>query len=106
MEYRINVNPHVKQLLKKALESVFYIYIKTSLTLILQMDIFDAAERYQKEGRQVIILAGKEYGSGSSRDWAAKGPWILVSHVMYIIRDGNELMNCRIVNQLIIVSTN
>lgn len=70
------------------------------------MDIFDAAERYQKEGRQVIILAGKEYGSGSSRDWAAKGPWILVSHVMYIIRDGNELMICRIVNQLIIVSTN
>lgn len=105
MEYRINVNPHVKQLLKKALESVFYIYIKTSLTLILQMDIFDAAERYQKEGRQVIILAGKEYGSGSSRDWAAKGPWILVSHVMYIIRDGNELMNCRIVNPLIIVPT-
>ncbi|XP_065938353.1 cytoplasmic aconitate hydratase isoform X1 [Magallana gigas] len=42
-----------------------------------EMDIFDAAERYQKEGRQVIILAGKEYGSGSSRDWAAKGPWIL-----------------------------
>lgn len=110
MEYRINVNPHVKQLLKKALESVFYIYVyiyvETSLTLILQMDIFDAAERYQKEGRQVIILAGKEYGSGSSRDWAAKGPWILVSHVMYIIRDGNELMNCRIVNPLIIVSTN
>ena len=43
------------------------------------MDIFDAAERYKKENKQVIILAGKEYGSGSSRDWAAKGPWILVS---------------------------
>jgi aconitate hydratase len=42
------------------------------------MDIFDAAERYKKEGKQVVILAGKEYGSGSSRDWAAKGPWILV----------------------------
>ncbi|XP_001637006.3 cytoplasmic aconitate hydratase isoform X2 [Nematostella vectensis] len=40
------------------------------------MDIFDAAERYQKEGRTTIILAGKDYGSGSSRDWAAKGPWM------------------------------
>ena len=43
------------------------------------MDVFDAAERYKTEGHQVVILAGKEYGSGSSRDWAAKGPWILVS---------------------------
>ncbi|XP_062596464.1 cytoplasmic aconitate hydratase-like [Saccostrea cucullata] len=42
-----------------------------------EMDIFDASERYKQEGRQVIVLAGKEYGSGSSRDWAAKGPWIL-----------------------------
>ena len=42
------------------------------------MDVFDAAERYQGEGRQLIILAGKDYGSGSSRDWAAKGPWMLV----------------------------
>ena len=41
------------------------------------MDVFDAAERYKSEGRQVIVLSGKEYGSGSSRDWAAKGPWIL-----------------------------
>jgi len=43
------------------------------------MDIYDAAERYIKEGKQVIILAGKEYGSGSSRDWAAKGPYLLVT---------------------------
>ncbi|XP_053387379.1 cytoplasmic aconitate hydratase-like isoform X2 [Mercenaria mercenaria] len=42
-----------------------------------EMDIFDAAERYKSEGKPVVILAGKEYGSGSSRDWAAKGPWIL-----------------------------
>ncbi|XP_074661096.1 cytoplasmic aconitate hydratase-like isoform X2 [Tubulanus polymorphus] len=40
------------------------------------MDVFDAAERYRNDGKTVIILAGKEYGSGSSRDWAAKGPWI------------------------------
>lgn len=42
------------------------------------MDVFDAAERYHQEGRQLIILAGKDYGSGSSRDWAAKGPWMQV----------------------------
>lgn len=42
----------------------------------LKMDVFDAAERYKYEGCQVIILAGKEYGSGSSRDWAAKGPYL------------------------------
>ena len=42
-----------------------------------QMDIFDAAEKYRQSGTPVILLAGKEYGSGSSRDWAAKGPWML-----------------------------
>ena len=41
------------------------------------MDISDAAFRYMKEGHQLIILAGAEYGSGSSRDWAAKGPYLL-----------------------------
>ncbi|MEO8275804.1 MAG: aconitate hydratase AcnA, partial [Thermoanaerobaculia bacterium] len=38
------------------------------------MSIYDAAERYAAEGVPLVILAGKEYGSGSSRDWAAKGP--------------------------------
>ena len=42
-----------------------------------QMDIFDAAEKYKQNGVSVILIAGKEYGSGSSRDWAAKGPWML-----------------------------
>ena len=41
------------------------------------MDIFDAAEQYRHKNIPVILLAGKEYGSGSSRDWAAKGPWML-----------------------------
>ncbi|MFM7538317.1 MAG: aconitate hydratase AcnA [Planctomycetota bacterium] len=41
------------------------------------MSIFDASERYAKEGVPLMILAGKEYGSGSSRDWAAKGPKLL-----------------------------
>ncbi|XP_029522796.1 cytoplasmic aconitate hydratase [Oncorhynchus nerka] len=41
------------------------------------LDVFDAAERYQQAGLPLMILAGKEYGSGSSRDWAAKGPFLL-----------------------------
>ena len=39
-----------------------------------EMAIFDAAERYEREGVPLIVIAGREYGSGSSRDWAAKGP--------------------------------
>jgi len=49
------------------------------LRMCVQMDIFDAAQKYMSTKTPVIILAGKEYGSGSSRDWAAKGPWMLVS---------------------------
>ncbi|MGH2401439.1 MAG: aconitate hydratase [Candidatus Limnocylindria bacterium] len=41
-----------------------------------RMSIFDAAMRYADEGTPLILLAGKEYGSGSSRDWAAKGPML------------------------------
>jgi aconitate hydratase len=41
------------------------------------MSIYDAAMQYQKEGTPLIVIAGKEYGSGSSRDWAAKGPRLL-----------------------------
>jgi aconitate hydratase len=42
-----------------------------------EMTIYDAAMRYRDEGTPTIVLAGKEYGSGSSRDWAAKGPNLL-----------------------------
>jgi aconitate hydratase len=42
-----------------------------------EMTIYDAASRYQAEGTPLIVIAGKEYGSGSSRDWAAKGPLLL-----------------------------
>ena len=42
-----------------------------------QMSIYDAAMQYQKEGVPLIVIAGKEYGTGSSRDWAAKGPRLL-----------------------------
>ncbi|MCW8944622.1 MAG: aconitate hydratase AcnA, partial [Sedimenticola sp.] len=42
-----------------------------------QLSIFDAAELYRKDRTPLIIIAGKEYGTGSSRDWAAKGPSLL-----------------------------
>ncbi len=42
-----------------------------------EMTIFDASRRYLEEGIPLVVIAGKEYGSGSSRDWAAKGPGLL-----------------------------
>lgn len=42
-----------------------------------RLSIFDAAMRYRRDGVPLVILAGKEYGSGSSRDWAAKGTMLL-----------------------------
>ena len=42
-----------------------------------KMTIYDAAMRYRREGVPLLVVAGKEYGSGSSRDWAAKGPRLL-----------------------------
>jgi aconitate hydratase len=42
-----------------------------------QMSIYDASVKYREAGVPLIVLAGKEYGSGSSRDWAAKGPKLL-----------------------------
>ncbi|KAH9744735.1 Aconitate hydratase 3 [Citrus sinensis] len=44
-----------------------------------KLSVFDAAMKYKSAGHGTIILAGAEYGSGSSRDWAAKGPMLLVS---------------------------
>jgi aconitate hydratase len=42
-----------------------------------RMDVYEAAERYRREGTPLVVIAGKEYGSGSSRDWAAKGTLLL-----------------------------
>jgi aconitate hydratase len=47
-----------------------------------EMSIFEASEKYIAEGVPLVILAGKEYGSGSSRDWAAKGPRLLGVHAV------------------------
>ncbi|XP_066524578.1 iron-responsive element-binding protein 2 [Hoplias malabaricus] len=55
------------------------------------LDVFEAAERYQRDGVPLIILAGKEYGSGSSRDWAAKGPYLL--GVRAVIAESYEKMH-------------
>lgn len=42
-----------------------------------QMSIYDAAQEYRREGTPLIVITGKEYGAGSSRDWAAKGTLLL-----------------------------
>jgi aconitate hydratase len=53
-----------------------------------EMSIFDASMKYQEEGVPLAVLAGKEYGSGSSRDWAAKGPRLL--GVRFVIAESYE----------------
>jgi aconitate hydratase len=53
-----------------------------------QMFIYDASVLYQKEGTPLLIIAGKEYGSGSSRDWAAKG--VLLLGVRAVIAESFE----------------
>jgi len=52
------------------------------------MPIYDAAMKYKEEGTPVIVIAGKEYGTGSSRDWAAKGP--LLQGVRAVIAESFE----------------
>jgi aconitate hydratase len=48
------------------------------------MPIYDAAMKYQAEGTPLVIFAGKEYGTGSSRDWAAKGTYLLGVHAVIV----------------------
>jgi aconitate hydratase len=52
------------------------------------MAVFDAAERYRAEGTSLCVLAGKEYGTGSSRDWAAKGTFLL--GVRFVLAESYE----------------
>ena len=58
---------------KKALSKTFYVPLNK------EMDIYDAAEQYKYNQIPLIIIAGLNYGSGPSRDWAVKGQWLLVS---------------------------
>lgn len=51
--------------------------VTTHLPTGEQMSIYDAANKYQADGTPLVVLAGSEYGTGSSRDWAAKGTYLL-----------------------------
>jgi len=66
-------NIRLKNLLIPGSEGSFTVHFPSGE----QLPIFDASERYQKAGTPLVVLAGKEYGSGSSRDWAAKGTLML-----------------------------
>ncbi|RME70724.1 MAG: aconitate hydratase AcnA, partial [Planctomycetota bacterium] len=63
-------NIRLRNKLVPGIEGGFTVYFPTGET----MRIWDAAERYLRDGTPLIVIAGKEYGTGSSRDWAAKGP--------------------------------
>src|SRR5690606_18308395 len=66
-------NIRLRNLLAPGTEGGVSIHLPTGET----MSIFDAAARYKADGTPLVVLAGKEYGSGSSRDWAAKGTMLL-----------------------------
>jgi aconitate hydratase len=63
----------LKNLLAPATEGPFTVHLPDGEV----MTIYDASLKYAAEGTPLVVLAGKEYGAGSSRDWAAKGPRLL-----------------------------
>jgi aconitate hydratase len=66
-------NVRLKNLLVPGSEGTWTVHVPSGE----EMTIYDASVRYEEEGTPLIVFAGKEYGSGSSRDWAAKGPKLL-----------------------------
>ena len=66
-------NIRIKNLMLPGVEGGFSIHYPDGD----KMPIFDASMKYKQEGVDLVVLAGKEYGTGSSRDWAAKGPLLL-----------------------------
>lgn len=58
-----------------------------------ELSVFDAAQLYKDEGTPLVILTGKDYGCGSSRDWAAKGPYLM--GVRAIIAESYERIHRR-----------
>jgi aconitate hydratase len=66
-------NIRLKNLMVPGIEGGVTVHVPTSEV----MPIYDAAMRYRQEGTPLVVVAGKEYGSGSSRDWAAKGTLLL-----------------------------
>ncbi len=66
-------NIRIKNLMLNGVEGGYTRYLPTGE----QMSIYDAAMRYKQDGTPLLVIAGKEYGTGSSRDWAAKGTALL-----------------------------
>ncbi len=66
-------NVRLRNLLVPGVEGTWTVHLPSNE----EMTIFDASQRYLTEGTPLVVLAGKEYGTGSSRDWAAKGPKLL-----------------------------
>ena len=66
-------NVRMKNLLVPGSEGTWTVHVPSGE----EMTIFEASQRYLADEVQLIVLAGKEYGAGSSRDWAAKGPNLL-----------------------------
>jgi aconitate hydratase len=66
-------NIRIKNAMVPGVEGGYTVYLPTGE----QMSIYDAAMRYKDAGTPLVVLAGKEYGTGSSRDWAAKGTFLL-----------------------------
>jgi len=66
-------NIRLRNLLVPGREGAWTLYLPSGEV----MSVFEASTRYQQEGIPLIVLAGKEYGTGSSRDWAAKGTYLL-----------------------------
>jgi aconitate hydratase len=66
-------NVRFKNLLVPGSEGTWTVHVPSGE----EMTIFEASQRYSEGGTPLIVIAGKEYGSGSSRDWAAKGPKLL-----------------------------
>ncbi|MGY1424741.1 aconitate hydratase AcnA [Lysobacter sp. A289] len=70
-------NIRIKNLMLDGVEGGFTRYYGTDGGAGEQMDIYDAAMKYKADGVPLVVFAGKEYGTGSSRDWAAKGTILL-----------------------------
>jgi aconitate hydratase len=77
-------NVRLRNLLVPGREGPWTVHLPSRET----MTIFDAAERYRAAGVPLVVIAGREYGAGSSRDWAAKGPRLL--GVRAVIAQGYE----------------
>ncbi len=77
-------NIRIKNLLLDGIEGPYTVHLPSGE----QLPIYDASIRYQAEGTPLIVIAGKEYGTGSSRDWAAKG--VLLLGVKAVIAESFE----------------